>query len=63
MWIIAYFMERKKSFEPGDNVKIFIFYLTFTNKLLSRWHGPCSILQKRSEFMVDKDEAGREWYM
>lgn len=25
MWIIAYFMERKKSFEPGDNVKIFIF--------------------------------------
>lgn len=33
----------EKSFEPGELV--IVLYPTSTNKLLSRWHGPCQVLQ------------------
>ena len=37
-----------KEFEPGENV--IVLYPTPSNKLTSRWHGPCTILEKRSKY-------------
>ena len=39
---------KHKAFEPGENV--IVLYPTSSNKLTSRWHGPCTILEKRSKY-------------
>src|SRR6218665_864076 len=40
--------EEHKAFEPGENV--IVLYPTSSNKLISRWHGPCTILERRSRY-------------
>ena len=39
---------KHKAFEPGENV--IVLYPTSSNKLISRWHGPCTILERRSKY-------------
>jgi len=39
---------KHKAFEPSENV--IVLYPTSSNKLISRWHGPCTILERRSKY-------------
>lgn len=50
--------SKEKSFEPGEFVVVL--YPTSSNKLLSKWHGPCQILQKKSKhsYLVDMHDQG-----
>src|SRR6218665_659370 len=44
-----YNMKAKhKAFEPDENV--IVLYPTSSNKLIARWHGPCTILEKISKY-------------
>lgn len=50
----------EKSFEPGEFV--IVLYPTSTNKLLSRWHGPCQVLQRKSKhsYLIDMNNQGHK---
>ena len=49
---------RHKEFKPGD--QIIVLYPMSTNKLMSRWQGPCKVLQRRSKYsyLVDMRDGG-----
>src|SRR5688572_10771461 len=50
---------KHKEFEPGE--KVIVLYPTSTNKLISQWHGPCTIIERRSKYsyLIDMGEDGR----
>lgn len=49
-----------KEFDPGELVVVL--YPTSSNKLLSKWHGPCQVLQRRSKhsYLVDLNDQGHK---
>src|SRR5688572_23959433 len=51
---------KHKEFEPGE--KVIVLYPTSTNKLISRWHGPCTVIQRRSKYsyLIDMGDDSRK---
>ena len=51
---------KHKEFELCE--KVIVLYPTSTNKLISRWHGPCTVIQRRSKYsyLIDMGDNCRK---